>query len=186
MTYHTLNIQNCCAGINVPFCSNRASWEFDWEAPLKLLHMVFYISVHRCDIHKLARVNFTKPFNINWPPLFVNSVITMRIILQNSVQLTVLEILWNKYNSRLLFWRQSYRCYIAKQNLKCFMTCAQLTNLNNCISAILLPPLKHICPHLLCFLDIHFPCFQKSTNKFSYVWAVDLCYKNEKMHDKLS
>uniref|UniRef100_A0A0A9CMN6 Uncharacterized protein n=1 Tax=Arundo donax TaxID=35708 RepID=A0A0A9CMN6_ARUDO len=110
----------------MPFCSKRACWKFDRETPLELLHVVSYISIHCCYMHKLVRVNLPKPFDINRSPLFVNTMITMRIILQNSVQFAVIKIL------------------------------------DNCISTIILPPLKHVSPHLLCFLNIKFPCFQKS------------------------
>jgi hypothetical protein len=55
--------------------------------------MIPYISVHSSYIHKLVRINLSKPFNINRSSLFVNTVITMRIILQNSVQLSVIKVL---------------------------------------------------------------------------------------------
>lgn len=81
--------------------SNRAGRELDHKAPLKLLNMIPYISIHACNLHESVRINFTKPFNVNGSAFFINTVITVWVILQNFINLFEIKILLGKINKRL-------------------------------------------------------------------------------------
>lgn len=91
--YQALNIQNCCARINVFFCSNWTSRELNLEAFLKLQHMISYVSIQSRHLHEFVGINFSKPFNVNRPTLLVHTMITMWIVLKHFIQLSVLKVL---------------------------------------------------------------------------------------------
>jgi hypothetical protein len=48
----------------------------------------------------------------------------------------------------------------------------QIANLYNCICTIVFPPLDHVDPHELCFINIKLPCFQESTINLLYKFLV--------------
>jgi hypothetical protein len=50
----------------------------------------------------------------------------------------------------------------------------RMTHLHNCIGTILFPPLDHVGPHLLCLLNVKFPCFQESTKKNQIIEILNL------------
>uniref|UniRef100_A0A2P2MCQ2 Phosphatidylinositol/phosphatidylcholine transfer protein SFH8 isoform X2 n=1 Tax=Rhizophora mucronata TaxID=61149 RepID=A0A2P2MCQ2_RHIMU len=86
----------------MPLCCNGTSWKLYCKAFLKLSHMVLYIPIHGCSMHKLLRINFSQSFNINWSSLFVHTMIAMRIILQNFIQLFKFKILHNCISTKFL------------------------------------------------------------------------------------
>lgn len=81
--YQPLHIQYCCRWNNMPLGSNRTGWKFLSESLLKPLNMIFQKPVHCGDTHQFIRFNFCKSFNVNRPPLFVYTMVTMRIIMLN-------------------------------------------------------------------------------------------------------
>jgi hypothetical protein len=47
--------------------------------------MVPDITVHSSYMHEFVGINFPKPFNVNRPSFFVNTMIAMRVVLQNFI-----------------------------------------------------------------------------------------------------
>ena len=47
-----------------------------------------------------------------------------------------------------------------------------MTHLHNCISTIFFPPVDHVGPHVLCFLNIKFPCFQESATSVNSIFIL--------------
>lgn len=55
--------------------------------------MVFNVLVDRSDLHKFVGLNLSQSFNVNRSSLLIHSMITMRIVLYNFIQLFELKIL---------------------------------------------------------------------------------------------
>ena len=128
--------------------SNCAGRKLDHKAPLKLLYMISYISIHACNLHESVRINFPQSFNVNGPAFFINTVITVRVILQHFINLFEIKIL-SATNKKV----RKLRVYNINHLLK--------TYLKNGVSAKLFPPLNHISPHEFCFLNVKIPSFQE-------------------------
>lgn len=95
-TYHSLNIQDGGALINVSLSSDWTSWELIDEGSLELLNVIFKISVHGGDLHQLVWINLTQLFNVNWPAFLVNSMVSLWIVLLNFFNFLELKILFRK------------------------------------------------------------------------------------------
>ena len=92
-TYHSLNINNSCALINVLLCCNRTGWELDIEGPLKLLHVVIQVAVRCCNLQKLVYIDLAKSFEINRPSILINPVISLWILFDNQISFLELKFL---------------------------------------------------------------------------------------------
>ena len=92
-SYHSLDIKNSCALINLLLCSDGASWELNVESPFKLHNMVVDIPIQSCDLHQLGRVYLTKPFDIHRPSFLVNSMVSLRIVLQHFINFFEFKLL---------------------------------------------------------------------------------------------
>lgn len=92
-SYHSLDIKNSCALINLLLCGDGASWELNVESPLKLHNMVVDIPIQSCDLHQLGRVYLTKPFDVHRSSFLVNSMVSLRIVLQHFINFLEFKLL---------------------------------------------------------------------------------------------
>lgn len=92
-TYHTLDIQDGGSGVNVPLGSQCAGREPLPESPLKLLHMILDVPIHRGDLHELVGVDLPEPFDVHRPALAIDAVVALRVVAQHLIQLIKLKVL---------------------------------------------------------------------------------------------
>lgn len=91
--YHALDVKNCCTGVNVSLSSDATSWELDGNSFLKLSNMISQVSLQRSDLHEFACVHSSQSFNVNRSSLFVNTMISLRVVIQNLIQFWKLKFL---------------------------------------------------------------------------------------------
>lgn len=96
MPYHAFHIQDGYARIDVSFCCNGASREPNGECFFEFLNMIPNVAVHRSHLHKLVWINFPEPLDINRSPQLIYSMVTLRAVIFNFINLWKIEILQTK------------------------------------------------------------------------------------------
>lgn len=125
------------------FGCNGTGWKFIDKSPLELLNIVLEIAACSCELQELHRINLTKSFNVNRSPVLVDSMMPLRVVSREEMQIGCLLELFSSENIYYTIWPSAHPY---------------------CVSTKFLSPLhlQHISPHLLCFLSIKFPGLQKS------------------------
>jgi hypothetical protein len=88
-----LDIEDAGALVDVLLGSDGACWELDSKAALKLLDMVLDVPVEVCHLHQLLSVNFAKPLKVDRAALFVHAMVTLRVVLQDLIDLVEFKVL---------------------------------------------------------------------------------------------
>ena len=94
-TYHPVNVQDCGGRVHMMFRGNRARGKLEVEGPLKLEHVVFQVPLERGALHELGCVHSPDPLNVHRPPIEVDPMVALRVILPDFIQLGEHEILLN-------------------------------------------------------------------------------------------
>jgi len=109
-------------------------------------------------------------------------MIAMWVVFQNLTQLLEFKILQSR-NHSVVYKNQKFEYINQCSDYEIeYILLYLMPHLHNCICSIFFPPLDHVGPHLLCFLNIKLPCFQESARN---VLDSALNYKKKNMQKKI-
>lgn len=92
-TYHSLHIEDAGALVDVLLGSDGACWELDSKAALEFLDVVLDVPVKVGHLHQLVSVDFAKPLKVDRAALLVHSMVALRVVLQDLIDLVEFKVL---------------------------------------------------------------------------------------------
>lgn len=98
VSYHILHIQDSNGGSNVFLCSKWASWKSPVQSLFLFTYMMLHESLNGSYSKKHVKINHTNSFNIDGPPVSVNSMKSMGIAFFHFFTFFILKFLPRKCN----------------------------------------------------------------------------------------
>lgn len=96
-TYNSLHIEDAGTLVDVLLGSDGACWELDSKAALELLDVVLDVPVKVCHLHQLVSVDFAEPLKVDRAALLVHSMVALRVVLQDLIDLIEFKVLNKKF-----------------------------------------------------------------------------------------